>query len=786
MAKRNPEPPARDFSTRAPARRRLAAAALETDYRREVGEASTTLKLAEDLFVELVVKQHAESANTSPTRIAVSCLLLEQICAVFARYHTVLASVAEIIMRSVYVPNTAENRELLGSVTCPLQLPATLPPEAQAMLEPYARKTYVQAYSEISDALARYSRSNRNIEIRLSRQTKVFDQTMRHWMSSIVRNFFVSWRGYTKRRHQLRAKYRAVFYRVRSDECKVKAIRLWRDRAARVKKAAMVDAASADELQAITVSVAHMQAQVDTLTQYNGNLGKQIAEQEARRQQLQTEIDERERLTAEMQTRAVEVERLGTELLESTLFARMPPNEPTAIEVLVKWANGVIAATGGAIDGTVDPLLPLLLDEYLVEVPFSALASVMMGFAGDRAPSREAVVQLHLDSENAPSQVVAMYERLTGRTCVVSDEQLATSQRGVTLIFLASLMRFATTWLLCPQPSPAGSYSLPPKPTAGPLSWQDRVAIQQQWIFAAMAAQNAALVLAVQHPVALSAEEADDQRRFLDVPLASIADLLPLQHADRRHLELMKAVRKVYVDVRNLYVAYATPTMTFTDLTRLLKDCYMMGERKLTRRNVESICRAAWRLDWGQAFKSEDGLGGAEISKSQFTEVLLRICHTELKRTSPDTADIFTGKHFVTMVTERLAAHALRSNVDKFKQVVRHPHVQSILAKHRISLRRVFRKYATCDDGEGINRASFQQMARDCDWISRNVTVEAINEIFKRVQAVEAGSADSLDLSEWLECLCAIAVYHNPNPFAPLAAKLGGFLEERVLTLLAM
>jgi len=401
----------------------------------------------------------------------------------------------------------------------------------------------------------------------------------------------------------------------------------------------------------------------------------------------------------------------------------------------------------------------------------------MMGFAGDRAPSRESVVQLHLDSDSGAGTVVAMFERLTGRTCVVSDEQVATGQRGVLLLILASLMRFATQWLQCPQPAPAGSNAVrPPRTSAN--DWTARVNIQQKWILTAIAAQNAALAVAVQHPVALSFEESEDQHNFLNLPAHVIADILPLHHADRHHLALMKACRKVYADIRQLYLAYGAPTMTFSDLLRLLKDCFMVGDRKLPKKQVEAICRATWRHDGTE--KHEDGIGSIEISKLQFTEILLRVCHAEAKRGDPDNAEL-QPQHVTELVSDKLAAHALRSDIDRFKQVVRHPHVQAVIGKHRIALRRVFRKYANCDDGEGMNRVGFQAMARDCEWITRTVSLEAVNDVFRRVQNVEAGSVESLDLTEWLECLCAMAVYHNPNPFTPLAGKLGAFVEERVL-----
>ena len=112
----------------------------------------------------------------------------------------------------------------------------------------------------------------------------------------------------------------------------------------------------------------------------------------------------------------------------------------------------------------------------------------------------------------------------------------------------------------------------------------------------------------------------------------------------------------------------------------------------------------------------------------------------------------------------------LRSDVDRFKQVFRHPNVQSTIAKHKISLRRAFRKYT--GDAEGLTRQQFHQMARDCKWSTKSMSHDALNDIFRRVQSVSSANADvanmeTLDLNEWLECICAVCVYHNPNPFVP-------------------
>jgi hypothetical protein len=143
-----------------------------------------------------------------------------------------------------------------------------------------------------------------------------------------------------------------------------------------------------------------------------------------------------------------------------------------------------------------------------------------------------------------------------------------------------------------------------------------------------------------------------------------------------------------------------------------------------------------------------------------------------------------------------LEENALRPDVDTFRLSLRHPQVQEVLSSHAVSLRKVFRRFANCDDGNAMNRAGFQAMARACGWFAtRAITLDCVNEVFFRLRSVVApqdARVDAqvgeaiVDLTEWQDCLCAMAAFATADPLRPLAEKLSTFIDERVLGALGM
>ena len=405
-----------------------------------------TLAFAERVFRDITGRcdEGAGPGKPSPVRTAAACLLLEQLCAQYPQYVTILTAISDVIMRSVFVPDTADMRNLLGGSvrrkrfltriagaagsSCALlsaassshqqqQKEVPLPDDLRALygrlLRPYARKTYAEAHAELSEGLVAHAKANRNIELRLAKQTSIFERTVKHWSGSVLRNHFVVWRQHTRKRKQIREKYRTIFGRMRTDESRVKAIRAWRDRAAKMKRLAMFDTASLAELEGISASTEKMQEQIAALQAHNSALSAQILELERDRQVLQSDIGAKERVVVELSLRARDMGRVGTQLLDGAIVRRPPPGlsvasmigrgvsggvtasppSPSAggggggspfdgvsgggvgsspplssgstadpIEVLVEWASQMFEAAGGAIDGQRNVLHPLRSD----------------------------------------------------------------------------------------------------------------------------------------------------------------------------------------------------------------------------------------------------------------------------------------------------------------------------------------------------------------------------------------------------------------------------------------
>lgn len=848
-----------------------------------------TLEQAERLFKEITTRcdEGAGPGNPSPARAAAACLLLEQLAAAYPQYITILTAVSDIILKSVYVPDNADMRHLLGNVRRPIKLPPDIASEYGKLLRPYARKTYSEAHAQLNEGLISHARANRNIELRLTRQTNIFERTVKHWSASVLRNHFIVWRQHTRRRKQIREKYRMVFGRMRTDECRTKAIRAWRDRAAKMKRLAMFDTASTAELEGIQGSTSKMNEQIGSLQELNSNLSAQIVELERDRQLLQAEISAKERVVVELSLRARDMARVGTQLLDSAIVRRPPPSGNSPIDSLIEWASQMIESAGGMLDGQRNVLRPLRVSEESfgiasssslgnnaqqpagLNIPLPALGLVMLGFSDERKPSRDQIVMLHTlkDQRQVSKELVLMCSRLIGAPSLVTAEQLYTRQRPMILLYLASLMRHYTNYALNKPLANVGGeiapilLKEPSSPNVSPKArlrptfsdqtnpeasdhktseteahnnnrggtavggflqeeedpedqaaeavglWAERVTYQQQWITTSMAALHSVLELTLQKPVQLSSEEQEDLGKFYNIPMHKLSDLLPEGVSDTFYVNFFRSLTSIYPDLRKVYTAYATPTLSYHDLVRLLKDCKLLGPKRFQRPQIVQLMLDTLEVDpttlpqrqkndspssqrlrgpssspEQQSRPSTEDYSHLELSPAAFTETIIRLSLYHSRKIQRNPSLMLDSSRIVSnFVLENIVPNALRSDVDRFKHIFRHPLVQQVIAKHKIGLRRAFHRYASEDDGEGIPLNQFQKMARDCHWYGRNINDEVLADVFKRCQQYNGGSFETLDLYEWLEAICAIAIYDNPSPLIPLHLKLSPFVEERVL-----
>ncbi|CUG91711.1 Hypothetical protein, putative [Bodo saltans] len=818
-------------------------------------------------------------------RAAVSCLLLERMCSIFSRYHSVLGSINEMIFRSVFVPDTEEMRSVLGgTVQFPLH---GVPTRYRALLAPYARKTYFVAHDEVAAQVMALAKSNRSIEMRLSRQGKIFDKTVKHWVAAIVRNLFLSWRSFTRKRNTLRQRFHHKFARLRVEELKVKVIQHWRSRAANVRRAAVMEA-GAGELAQLAQSTELLNETITSLTDLNNNLAQRIISQEKERVEMQSAIAHKEKVFIDLQSRTAEMDRVGTELIDSMLQQEALPVGANAIDVLVAWAHRMIEDAGGAEDDDDEPLLPLLSDEFFVQVPLSALACVMLRFQSPNVPNRDEISALHNAPQRAPDLLVDMYERLVEGPCLVNSEQIGSMQRGVLLLFLAGLLRHMSNWTVCkPPPVPTSRKALntdnklldaaatnirrrssvalrsaasvdsfhsggggSTQDTLVPLDelaphhtkWVDRVKNQQVWIATSMAALHLALEVSTQRPPALTSEEQEDMVVFLDLSVSRLLDVLPQQRStpqysanitggaslrsDTVFVQLLKSLQQLFPELRKVYLAYAVPAMHYMDFVRLVKDCRVLGQHKLSKKEVEAMCQYVYlqhntkgggggkpttgdssqnrstrlspsehRLSPGEGSLNSSSLPVVSdlsikvMEPRVFVECTIRTAVLHHRRLTRDPELPLAAGMISSFILETIVPHALRLDVDRFRQTARHPLVRQVLEKHKVALRKAFRKYATANDGETIPRLQFQTMAKDCRWHTcKMISSDVILEVFRRCrsEADSDGGVEGLDFSDWQESLCALSVYADPNPLVPLAVKLPVFMEEKVLSVLML
>ena len=811
----------------------------------EAGMHAETLRLAEDLFQHVATSGRGtgldDDRRMQVTRAAASCFLLERICAIFQRYHGVLAPVSEIILRSVFVPDTEEMRALLGTVHHPIDCDERY----ASLLAPYARKTYSMAHSEVSRLVTEHAKENRTIEIKLSRQSRIFDLTSKHWMTSVVRNYFLGWRQHCRRRHDMRQKHHYHFQRMRVEACKRRAIRMWRDRAAYVRRIAMLDATTCAELSTVTESTEKLQTEINALTDRQNQLANQIRLQEEERQELQAIVAEKESSYAQLQTKISEMDRVGSELLDTILMHDPPPRGANPLEVLVAWAHQLIAEAGGLGE---EPLAPLLTEDFVVDVPWVAFAYVMSRVHSERIPKKAEVEIVLNNPGEAPGLLVQMYEKVTSSKSLVNAEQLRSRQRGLLLLFLAGLMRFASNWLVCRPPPPRqppresssithessarfDSATPPEMPFAeGETSfmgftahrtWADKVKYQQQWITTSMSALHTALEISTHRPPILTADEQEDLILFLNVPMIRIVDVLPKSNPNGFFLSLMKSLQHVFSDLRKVYLAYAVPVLCYPDVVRLSKDCKLLDAKKLSKADIVALCQkvtsavepsaapavpadspdsplnASARTlrrsfsEFGLTHRREDDGSNDSSTKviepKHFTEVMLRLALLYNCRISKEPRDELTIPIATGFITESVAPHALRSDVDRFRQIVRHPQVRLQLAKYRPQLQKVFRRFAQQDDGHSLSRQQFFDLARECHWQSKTVTQEVLADIYKRCQVPDsATNQESMDFHECFEAIIAVALFSDPNPLVPAYQKLPPFIEDRILLPLQM
>jgi hypothetical protein len=600
-----------------------------------------------------------------------------------------------------------------------------------------------------------------------------------------------------------------------------------------VKRIAIIDASTANDVNQVLASTEALNLKIAALSEEQRQVGRHIETKEEERKELQALLEEKEASYARLQSSISEMDKVGSELLDSVLMGEDPPTGSNPLEVLVAWGHQLIADAGGDLGDF--PLAPLLTEDFIVDVPWAAFALIMSRIHIERTVRKTEVEAIVNDVEAAPSLLVAMYERITASKSLVNADQLKSQQRGLLLLFLAGLMRFSSNWLVCRPPlkTRAGASSgsgvsfnesveqpFAESSTGDPrfmtftahLAWANKVRQQQRWVVASMSALHTALEISTHRPPILTSDEQEDLALFLSVPMIRIVDILPKSGPNAFFISLMKSMQHVFSDLRKVYLAYAVPSLAYPDVVRLAKDCKLIDPKKMSKTDILAMCLEVWGGDRKggtdgtehtapESSKRLRKLGSDLLSKSRreaaadaadittrvleprhFTELIFRMALSHSRRISKESRDEISIPIVTGFITEAIAPHALRSDVDRFRQIVRHPQVRVQLSKYRPQLMRVFKRFAKQDDGQSMSRQQFFDMSTECKWHSKTVTSDVLADIYKRCQVPDqATMLESLDFHEWFEALVAVALYSDPNPLVPAYQKLPPFIEDRIL-----
>merc|ERR1712224_1074529 len=131
--------------------------------------------------------------------------------------------------------------------------------------------------------------------------------------------------------------------------------------------------------------------------------------------------------------------------------------------------------------------------------------------------------------------------------------------------------------------------------------------------------------------------------------------------------------------------------------------------------------------------------------------------------------------------------HCNWSDADEFKASIYKSDVQAVLANYTRFAQRVYMIYRGKDDEsqKRRNKEPYQGMRADV-WvdvisdlhiIDSVFTQDAVRQIFLKMQDAE-GDGALLAYHEFLECLCAVAVFKNPTPYVPLFQRISRFFEN--------
>ncbi|KAG8347582.1 hypothetical protein ERJ75_001226200 [Trypanosoma vivax] len=372
-------------------------------YRKEQMAASVFVDIARDLFYDVVVRNNSfivsnghEQLAALAARTAVSCFLLEEVANSLSRYE-VLSPYVGMLLRLIYVPNTAEERDALGGSVVYTRLQRELkelPQDsaAQVLLHRYARKPYFVAHHELSQKVILYAHSNLAQQERFRRLPRIFDLLSSNWIKSFLRTTLKAWRTVCLKREQNERKHRARWARRFATERIRSVVRVWRVHAqVRLQNAATAESMKS-RIRLVTTNMRNLQKEISVLMDESAALSAELERKEETLTSLDKRIAEVEREYKQKMQYVCEIDRIGSKLISSMMRDSQFPEGTESmlpIEVLVLWANTTLVEShiGRLFVATTESLFLELVDSFELgesskitankfsqeELPFSSL-----------------------------------------------------------------------------------------------------------------------------------------------------------------------------------------------------------------------------------------------------------------------------------------------------------------------------------------------------------------------------------------------------------------------------
>ncbi|KAL3673216.1 hypothetical protein V7S43_000939 [Phytophthora oleae] len=309
---------------------------------------------------------------------------------------------------------------------------------------------------------------------------------------------------------------------------------------------------------------------------------------------------------------------------------------------------------------------------------------------------------------------------------------------------------------------------------------------------------------------------------------SAMPPVVPERDVDIATAAVRRALLAYSKDLNDIFKHYSASggagslaAMSLTEFTKFIKDCFT-GDKHITPEVAEAIYRSALQLEPPIAKENSipvsttaDPAGeateeGPELSGRQFSDALVRLAAIKYApmpapraagrghaRAVP-TPTLPLDERFRLLMEQDILPHALRSQRELFRAEVAEPKVREVFQRHKPTLQRIFRYYASMhalrEQNSTLSLSAFIVMARDCKLIGSFVTEHTLKQVLVNLQRDEGNSPAPgavnneaelemlrADFSDFQEALAALTEYVVCNPYVPFHKRVDQFIQEMLL-----